>query len=138
MNTECRKCDDEVAGCTSCSWYQNGILGTGRAIKCTSCRDGLGRSPTGECLECGTNCKRCDSAGLCDVCEDGFALGGPAVTEQGQVTPKVKTGGQLDRCWRCADNCLSCHRAGPMKCDKCMVDYKLVNDTQLCADASPQ
>jgi len=136
---ECKKCDSIVAGCVECEWKAKGtgLFSASQEMLCKKCKDGLGKKEkTGECLDCGDNCHKCDSAGLCDVCEPGFALGGAAHLESGVVTPEVKKGARHgDRCWRCADNCMTCDEAGPMKCDVCEVDYLLVNSTRLCEEA---
>merc|ERR1719330_1532559 len=119
----CQKCDDHLAGCLKCTWDEF------EQTKCHGCRDGLGLSPTGECVACGQNCHQCDSGGLCDVCNTAFALGVPT-QEEGHDTPKGN--GQEDRCLSCADNCHDCRLAGPRLCDVCDSGYQLDNNTRTC------
>lgn len=123
----CKKCDDHIAGCTNCSWDDSGTL------SCHRCREGLGMSPTGECLACGADCHICDSAGLCNVCEDGFALA-QAMKEESQQAQKGVVHGH--KCLSCADNCRSCRTAGPSSCDVCDSGYQMNNSTNMCEAAS--
>eukprot|EP00927_Polykrikos_kofoidii_P006212 TRINITY_DN12523_c0_g1_i1.p1 TRINITY_DN12523_c0_g1~~TRINITY_DN12523_c0_g1_i1.p1 ORF type:complete len:837 (+),score=123.57 TRINITY_DN12523_c0_g1_i1:47-2512(+) len=80
---------------------------------CLGCETGFGLAPGGACETCGGFCLRCDAAGFCKACEEGFAL------SEGV-------------CWSCADRCAGCEKAGPGKCDVCYPGYVLDTQTKTC------
>jgi len=102
---KCKKC--RVPHCEDCS---------DNLYKCRSCRHGYGLPM---CETCGASCAICDNVGHCKVCERGYA------------TIAGASGG---KCWSCADNCVSCTKSGPAKCDLCVAGYAIEKATQTCMD----